>query len=61
MYSENKMLRKERGEWWQSYSLGSVKYGDKKLSAKIPLDHPPPTPLTKNKAVSEEDAKPMDD
>lgn len=31
------------------------------FNSQIPLDHPPPTPPTKNKAPSEGDTKPMDD
>lgn len=36
------------------------KCGNENLSAKIPLDHPPPTPTTNNRAASEGDTKPMD-
>lgn len=60
MYLKNKMLREEGGEWSQSYCLDTGKYGDGNLSAKIPLDHPSPTPSTTNKEASEEDTQPME-
>lgn len=61
MYLKNKMLRKEGGEWWQSYCLDTEKYGDGNLSAEICLDHPQPTPIHQEKSSLRGGYKAQDD